>query len=516
VAEGLAPVLMVQGTASSVGKSTLVAGLCRLFARRGLRVAPFKAQNMSNNAAVCRGGGEIGRAQFAQAQAAGVEPSVDMNPILLKPQGGASQVIVRGQVRGVQVARDYFGSKRAALWPVVADSLDRLRTEFELVIVEGAGSPAEINLRGRDIVNMRVALHAEADVLLVGDIDRGGVFASLLGTWEWLTQAERALVHGFVLNKFRGDAALLDPAPALLEQRTGVPVLGVVPFIEDLTLPEEDAASMTQRSGTAAVVEIAVVRLPHLANFDEFGPLAAEPGVHVRYESLPADLRAPDLVILPGTKATIPDLLWLTERGLAERIRWLAAHGTPVIGICGGYQMLGASVHDPAGVESDQRSARGLGLLPVKTELASEKRLRRTRGRILAHGWGMWSYLAGLPVDGYEIHMGRTRALAGELPFVDLDSGPEGSASTNAAVVGTHLHGLFEQPEPRHALVRALAASRGFTWHPSAAPALDPFDALADVLEATLRLDGLRVSSLEGRSVGRTRRRRLLMPPDET
>jgi adenosylcobyric acid synthase len=319
---------MVQGTASSAGKSTLVAGLCRLFARRGLRVAPFKAQNISNNAAVCPAGGEIGRAQFAQAQAAGVEPTVYMNPILLKPQGGASQVIVRGRVRGVQSARDYFGPKRADLWPVVADSLDRLRVEFELVIAEGAGSPAEINLRARDIVNMRVALHAEAEVLLVADIDRGGAFASLLGTWEWLTPAEQALVRGFVLNKFRGDAALLAPAPALLEERTGVSVLGVVPFLPDLRIPDEDAASLTQRDWSDAFVDIAVVGLPHLANFDEFGPLAAEPGVHVRYVSRPAELRAPDLVILPGTKATIPDLLWLTERGLADRISWLTDHGT--------------------------------------------------------------------------------------------------------------------------------------------------------------------------------------------
>jgi adenosylcobyric acid synthase len=336
VAEGLAPVLMVQGTASSAGKSTLVAGLCRLFVRRGLRVAPFKAQNMSNNAAVCTTGGEIGRAQFAQGQAAGVEPTVDMNPILLKPQGGTSQVIVRGHVHGVQTARDYFGPKGADLWPVVADSLDRLRAQFDVVIAEGAGSPAEINLLARDIVNMRVALHAEAEVLLVGDIDRGGVVASLLGTWEWLAPVERALVHGFVLNKFRGDEALLAPAPALLEERTGVPVRGVVPYIQNLRLPEEDAASLSQLNVTDAFVDIAVVRLPHLANFDEFGALAAEPGVCVRYVSQPTELRAPDLVILPGSKTTIPDLLWLTKRGLADRIRWLAGHGTPVLGICGG------------------------------------------------------------------------------------------------------------------------------------------------------------------------------------
>jgi adenosylcobyric acid synthase len=494
--EGMAPVLMVQGTASSAGKSTLVAGLCRLFARRGLRVAPFKAQNMSNNAAVCPAGGEIGRAQYAQAQAAGVEPSVDMNPILLKPQGGTSQVIVRGRVHGLQTAREYFGGQGSTLWPVVADALDRLRAEFELVIAEGAGSPAEINLRARDIVNMRVALHAQAEVLLVGDIDRGGVFASLLGTWEWLTPAERALVRGFVLNKFRGDEALLAPAPELLEDRTGVPVLGVVPFLSDLRLPEEDAASLSQRTGAGAFVEIAVVRLPHLANFDEFGELAAERGVHVRYVSQVAELRAPDLVILPGTKTTIPDLLWLTERGLTDRIRWLAAHGTPIIGICGGYQMLGTAVHDPDGVESGERSAAGLGLLNIETDLATEKRLVRTRGRVLENGSGVWSRLAGLSAEGYEIHAGRSRLVGENLPFMALKAGPEGGVAPGAAIVGTHVHGLFERAELRQALVHALAASRGFAWHPGVEPAADPYDVLADVLEGTLRLDGLRVCLL--------------------
>jgi adenosylcobyric acid synthase len=493
-----APVLMVQGTASSAGKSTLVAGLCRLFARRGLRVAPFKAQNMSNNAAVCPAGGEIGRAQYAQALAAGVEPSVDMNPVLLKPQGGASQVVVRGRVHSVQTAREYFAAERTNLWPVVADALDRLRSEFDLVIAEGAGSPAEINLRARDIVNMRVALHAQAEVLLVGDIDRGGVFASLLGTWEWLTPTERALVRGFVLNKFRGDEALLAPAPALLEDRTGVPVLGVVPFLSDLRLPEEDAASLSQRNGGDALVEIAVVRVPHLANFDEFGDLAAEPGVHLRYVSHAAELRAPDLVILPGTKTTIPDLLWLTERGLTDRIRWLSGHGTPLIGICGGYQMLGTAVHDPDNLESGERTAAGLGLLNIETDLATEKRLVRTRGQVLGNGFGVWRRLAGLTAEGYEIHAGRSRVVGENLPFMQVTAGPEGGVATGAPVVGTHVHGLLERPELRQALVQALAASRGFAWHPGVEPVADPYDMLADVLEAKLRLDRLRVSSLGG------------------
>lgn len=487
----LAPVLMVQGTASSVGKSTLVAGLCRLFARHGVRVAPFKAQNMSNNAAVCVDGGEIGRAQFAQAVAANVEATVDMNPILLKPQGAASQVIVRGHVAGVQTASEYFGPQRHDLWPVVAESLDRLRATFDLVIAEGAGSPAEINLRDRDIVNMRVALHAQADVLLVADIDRGGAFASLLGTWEWLEPAERALVRGFVLNKFRGDASLLAPAPALLESRTGVPVIGVVPYLEDLALPEEDAASLRQTSVGGACVDIAVVKLPNISNFDEFGPLAAEPRVHVRYVTDPAELRAPDLVIIPGTKATIPDLLWLREHGLAERIQWLAGHGTPVLGICGGYQMLGQKVRDPLRSESNVEAATGLALLPVVTELNESKRLRRTSGHFAAYLSGMWSPLAGVPVEGYEIHIGRTTAPDCK-PFLDLDSGPDGCLTNDGSVAGTYVHGLFEQSGPRHALLCALAAARGFDWHPVALTR-DPYDALADVLEEHLDLPSSRI-----------------------
>ena len=454
---------------------------------------------MSNNAAVCADGGEIGRAQFAQAVAAGIEPTVDMNPILLKPQGHASQVIVRGHAQGKQTAAEYFGPAglRRNLWPTVAEALDRLRSTYDLVIAEGAGSPAEINLRDRDLVNMRVALHAEADVLIVSDIDRGGAFASLLGTWEWLAPDERALVRGFILNKFRGDPSLLAPAPALLEQRTGVPVVGVVPYLENLVLPEEDAASLTQRPAPDARVEIAVVRLPHLANFDEFGLLAAEPGVAIRYVSGTEALRAPDLVILPGTKATIPDLLWLHDRGLAGRLRWLVTHGTPVLGICGGYQMLGQVVRDPRHVESEHASAVGLGLLPIETELgdAESKRLARTRGRVRANAPGIWAALRGVEVEGYEIHVGRTW---GEMPdaLLDLPTGPDGSITTDGMVAGTYLHGIFEQADARHALLQALAQTRGFSIGPAPSVQLDPYAELASVLADTLRLDTTRVPTL--------------------
>lgn len=489
----LAPVLMVQGTASSAGKSTLVAGLCRLFARQGVRVAPFKAQNMSNNAAVCADGGEIGRAQFAQAIAAGVEPTVDMNPILLKPQAGAAQVIVRGQVHSTQTAAQYFGPARDQLWPVVAESLDRLRAAYDLVVAEGAGSPAEINLRPRDLVNMRVALHARADVLLVADIDRGGAFAALLGTWEWLTNDERGLVRGFILNKFRGDARLLAPAPALLEERTGVAVVGVVPYLDNLVLPEEDAASLHQRPAPAACLEIAIVRLPHLANFDEFGALEAEPDVAIRYVTRPAELRAPDLVILPGSKATIPDLLWLHERGLAERIRWLAAHATPILGVCGGYQMLGRLVRDPRRLESAYASAAGLGLLPIETELGGTKRLVRASGRGHTGAPGLWSALDGVEVHGYEIHLGASVGLTQQQQLLDLGCGPDGCVTADGIVAGTYLHGIFEQTEPRQALLDALAHARGFSRSPAVAASADPYDELAGVLAATLDLSVTRL-----------------------
>ncbi|MBV9324418.1 MAG: cobyric acid synthase [Chloroflexi bacterium] len=492
---------MVLGTGSSVGKSTLVAGLCRLVARRGVRVAPFKAQNMSNNAAVCADGGEIGRAQYAQAIAAGIEPTVDMNPILLKPQPSGSQVVVRGHATGVQTAAEYFGSSRAELWPMVAESLRRLRSEYDLVLAEGAGSPAEVNLRARDLVNMRVALHTRADVLLVADIDRGGAFAALLGTWQWLQPEERALVRGFILNKFRGDPTLLAPAPLLLYERTGVPVVGVVPYLEDLAVPEEDAASLQQRSSANPLVEIAVVRLPHVANFDEFGPLAIEPGVQVRYVTHPEELRAPDLVILPGSKATIPDLAWLEARGLSERIRWLIAHDTPLLGICGGYQMLGQCIRDPLGLESGQSCIQGLSLFPVETVLGPEKRLARTSGWFRDGLPGVWSALGGAHVEGYEIHAGRSAPLP-DVPLLRLSDGADGGVTSDGRVAGTYLHGILEQAEPRHRLLQSLAARRGFTWSPANQPPVDPYDLLADTLAACLDLDRLPLPLGQGRGEG--------------
>jgi adenosylcobyric acid synthase len=334
---------------------------------------------------------------------------------------------------------------------------------------------------------MRVALHAQADVLVVADIDRGGAFAALLGTWEWLAAEERALVRGFVLNKFRGDAALLAPGPSLLEARTGVRVVGVVPYVSDLALPEEDAASLTERLSRDACVEVAVVQLPHLANFDEFGAIASEPGVDLRYVSRPEELRAPDLVVLPGSKATVPDLLWLHERGLAGRIRWLAEQGTPVLGICAGYQMLGELVTDPDRVESEHTTAVGLSLLPMRTALGGAKRLVRTRGHGRGHQPGIWGALHGIAVEGYEIHVGRTSGDT-SAPLFDLDSGPDGAVSADGMVAGTYVHGIFERPEPRHALLAALAGIRGFNRIPRPEPDSDAYDALADVLAEAIDL----------------------------
>ena len=383
----LAPCLMVQGTGSGVGKSLLTAALCRLFARASYRVTPFKAQNMALNAAVADGG-EIGRAQAAQAEAAGVEPTVDMNPILLKPESDyRSQVVVRGR----PLARADWSAYRemqGALLVIVAESLQRLRRTFELVLIEGAGSPAEINLREHDIVNMRVARLADARVLLV---DRGGVFAALVGTLALLDPADRARVAGLIVNKLRGDGSILTPGLDELAARTGVPVLGVVPWIEERLVPAEDSLDLDTfargaRDGGTDAIEIAVVRLPRIANFDDVEPLATEPGVRVRFATTPAALRTADLVVLPGSKSTMADLAWRHETGLAAAVAAAASADRPVLGVCGGFQMLGEALRDPQRVESERAAAVGLGLLPVITTFSREKTTVRVRARVAASG----------------------------------------------------------------------------------------------------------------------------------
>jgi len=463
-----AATLMIQGAGSSVGKSLLVTALCRIFARRGIKVAPFKAQNMSNNAAVCRDGGEIGRAQALQAVAAGVEAEVDMNPVLLKPEADhRSQVIVHGRPWRTMSAGQYYERKRS-LWASVTESLDRLRGRFDLLVIEGAGSPAELNLRSSDIVNMAVARHLDAPVLLVGDIDRGGVFAQLLGTLWLLPVEEQRLVRGLIVNKFRGDPTLFHDGVQILAERGGRPVLGVVPFLPDLGLPEEDAATLDVGSGAGDQPndrDIVVTRFPRIANFDDFDALRSEPGVRVRFVDSPAMLGRPDALILPGSKSTAADLDWLRDRGFDTRINQLAAAGTAIVGICGGFQMLGRLIVDPGRVESNRVETAGLGLLPIETTFALVKATRRVRGRIVA-GSGWMIPLLGHELSGYEIHMGQSSAADAVSWLSTRSEGeadtarPDGAAALDGRVWGCYIHGIFDNDPFRRAWLGSLAQGR--------------------------------------------------------
>jgi adenosylcobyric acid synthase len=489
-----AKTLMIQGTMSSVGKSVLVTGLCRLFARRGLKVAPFKGQNMSNNAAVCSDGGEIGRAQYTQALAAGVEPTVQMNPILLKPEGEMrSQVIVNGRVWQTLPARNYYERKQF-LWEHVTAAFDSLSDGYDLLLMEGAGSPVELNLKGGDIVNMALAKYAQSPILLVGDIDRGGIFAQLLGTLMLLELDERALIKGLLVNKFRGDMSLFRDGIAILEQRGEVPVLGVIPYVHDLALPEEDAVAITSHKRSSAAgtfVDIAVIALPHIANFDDFDPLIAEAGVTVRYVSQANALGTPTAVILPGTKNTVSDLRWLRDSELAVGIIALAAKGVEIVGICGGYQMLGQRISDPQGVESELHEILGLGLLPGETIFVEHKATYQATATITSDRHWL-ARLVGQTVSGYEIHMGRTQA---ESPWLDIQrhntpAAPviDGAMSADGHVWGCYLHGLFANDNLR----RAWLSWIGWCDDTSSPRTLESaFDRLADVIEANINMDQL-------------------------
>ena len=495
-------VLMVQGTASHVGKSVMVSALCRIFRQDGFRVAPFKAQNMSNNSYVTADGGEIGRAQAVQADAAGVEARVEMNPVLLKPEADhISQVVVMGRPLLTAKARDYFGLK-PQLWEAVHTSLDALREDFDIVIAEGAGSPAEINLKKNEIVNMRVARYADAPVLLCGDIDRGGVFAFLVGTLELLEPKERELIKGFIINKFRGDPSLLTDGITWLEERTGIPVAGLVHHYRDIHIPEEDSVALDDTSRPAAVqpaLDVAVLQLPHIANFDDFDPLARHPGVELRYVDSPAQLGRPDLVIIPGTKTTIPDLAWMTERGLTQAVKELQANGAAVIGICGGYQMLGTNVSDPDHIESSITELDGLGLMDLTTVFEGTKETHRINGKVVA-ATGLLAGAAGMPVSGYEIHMGRTVGQGFTPTFLIEDradvavtgSGdPEGALDATGSVLGTYIHGLFHNSELRGAMLQELARRKGVSL-PDATAGVDldrEYDKLADWVRSSLDMD---------------------------
>jgi len=485
---------MIQGTSSAVGKSVLTTAFCRLFARAGYRVAPFKSQNMALNSSVTVDGGEIGRAQAAQAEAAGIEPTVDMNPILLKPEADhRSQVVVRGRPVASVDFREY-GRMRPALLGIVEESLERLRRAYDLVIIEGAGSPAEINLRKDEIVNMRIARLADARVLLVGDIDRGGVFAAFVGTLELLPPEDRARVVGFLVNKFRGDVSLLAPGFDELMARTGIPVLGVVPYIAESLVPAEDSLNLDdlERDGGPSALHVAIARLPRIANFDDFEPLAREPGVRLRFARTPEELECADLIVLPGSKNTAEDLSWLRGSGLAAAIAAAASVGRPVVGICGGYQMLGTAVHDPDHMESSATTTPGLGLLPVVTWLGREKTTVRVRGRV-AEEPGPFAAAAGTEIDAYEIHVGRTEVGVARRPFeiVARRGAPvddrDGAVNHAGNTLGTYLHGLFANDELRRALLVHLAARRRQSPDPGwGAPssAAARYDRLADIVAA--------------------------------
>jgi adenosylcobyric acid synthase len=464
---------MVLGTHSGAGKSWLTTALCRWYARMGLEVAPFKAQNMSNNARVvaAAGGamGEIGSAQYFQALAAGAEPDVRMNPVLLKPERDThSQVVVLGQVDEALTAMPWR-ERSAHLWPRVRESLDALRAENDVVVIEGAGSPAEINLRESDFVNLRVAAHAQASCLLVSDIDRGGAFAHLYGTWSLLEPRERALLRGFVLNKFRGDAALLAPGPQQLERLTGVPTVATLPMVWQHGLPEEDGV-FDERAAAAGEVRltIAVLAYPRISNLDEFQPLANIPGVRLRWVRTAAGLDGADWLILPGSKNTTGDLQWLRAQGLAAAVARFAEQGGRVLGICGGLQMLGEALVDPQDIAGNMP---GLGLLPLVTQFEARKTVQRTT-LAFEELAGPWAALSGVSLAGYEIHTGRTAQHAGMAAGRVALPGGLGWQNAEGNVLGVYLHGLFEQPAVLHALFGATA------------PTLDTvFDRLADVVE---------------------------------
>ncbi len=487
-----AKTLMVLGSMSSVGKSLVVTGLCRLYARRGWKVVPFKAQNMSNNAAVCAGG-EIGRAQAAQAYAAGVEPSVEMNPILLKPEADArSQVILRGQVWDTLSASDYY-SHREPLWNAVTECLDELRSKTDLVILEGAGSPAEMNLHQHDLVNLAAAKYAQAPCLLVGDIDRGGVFAQLLGTLDLLDDEERKLVRGLIVNKFRGDAGLFTDGMRILAERSGLPVLGLLPYLHDHGIPDEDAAALGEGFvSPQGLLDVVVVHLPHISNFDDFDPLRFEPGVHLRFVRHLKYFGNPDAIFLPGTKNTLEDLQWLYDSGMADAIRASARKGVPVVGICGGFQMLGSQVNDELGMESGIARLPGLGLLAMKTRMQRQKTVTRSLARITA-GCGFFQNLTGEMVTGYEIHLGQTDDIDPLLEIVSREdqavSVADGACSPDGKVWGCHLHGLLDND----ALRRAWLESLGVTPAATAFSQLrqQAYDNLADVLESHLDIERL-------------------------
>jgi adenosylcobyric acid synthase len=494
--------IMFCGTASDVGKSVITAGFCRLLLQKGITVAPFKSQNMSLNSFVTPEGGEIGRAQAMQAQACDISPHTDMNPILLKPNSDTgSQVIVRGRPVGNMNVQEY-DTYKPGLLETVRECFDRLRQAYEFVVIEGAGSISEINLRHADIANLKVALMARCPVILVADIDRGGVFAQIVGTIELLEPHERAYIKGVIINKFRGDASILAPGLDFVRQRTGIPVLGVLPWMPDLSLPAEDSVVLSSRSKVVKIIaghkriHIGVLKLPRISNFTDFDALQAEPDVSLSYVDAPGQLMALDVLIIPGSKATIADMYFLMERGIYDEIKSFNGH---IIGICGGYQMLGQRVLDPNGIESAIKEAIGLCLLPVETEMLPDKETHQALAYLDVGGLRVAPDCSGV-ISGYEIHMGKTTHLETPLPFARIfrrgeasDAIQDGTVSDNGRVFGTYLHGIFDNEHFREVYLNGIRTEKGMPQrHKSlAAPLVDPFDQFADHLRQHLDVERL-------------------------
>ena len=490
--------IMFCGTGSDVGKSVLAAGFCRILKRRGIEVVPFKSQNMALNSAVTPEGGEIGRAQAVQAEACGIPPHTDMNPVLLKPNSDTgSQVIVQGRVVGNMRVAEYNAYKPEA-FVRVRESFDRLSARADFIVIEGAGSIAEINLKRHDIANLRVAEMAGSPVLLVADIDRGGVFAQIVGTVELLEPAERAMVKGVVINKFRGDAALLKPGIDFVEGRTGLPVLGVIPYFHGFRIPDEDSVALAKRGCGAGSgkrkLNVGVVKLSRISNYTDFDALEREPDVSLRYIDSPKQLAGIDLLIIPGSKSTIADLYFLMERGLYRAIRGFKG---AIVGICGGYQILGKRVLDPFNIESDIREAEGLGLLDVETTMLAEKETHQAQARLLPGGAAVvgdcdWE------LTGYEIHMGETTVGAGACPFAAITSRSgeavdvrDGAVSPDGRVFGTYLHGIFDNDGFRSAFLNRIRREKGLREQKKVVPLKDPFDMLAAHMERHLYMERL-------------------------
>ena len=501
----MANYIMMMGTSSHVGKSILATAMCRILYRKGRKVVPFKAQNMALNSYVTRDGDEMGRAQVAQAEAAGMEPMVDMNPVLLKPTGNAaSQVIIMGKPVGNMSAREYHRGYSLKAFDAVKEALGRLDKEYDIIVIEGAGSPAEINLKANDIVNMRVAKYLQAPVLLIADIDRGGALASLVGTLELLDEEERALVKGLVINKFRGDVTLLTPAIDFLEEKTGKPVLGVVPHIDQMGIDDEDSVSLEEKQSapTEGDIRIAVIQTPKISNFTDFDALAHEKDVALYYVKSVEDFGEPDVIMLPGSKNTTEDMLYLQKSGLGEKILAHAKAGKAVIGICGGYQMLGEVIRDPQHTESQNDEAAGLGLLGMETVFASEKLTSQVVAQCQDLHF-MGQSISADNLQGYEIHMGHTAFTreADKHPFTVCQrrgkacASQEGTANAAGNVFGTYIHGVFDNDVFRRSVLNAIRHSKGLEALANTrnvmAEKQQAYEHLADVVENALDMEKL-------------------------